>query len=522
MGKMITGGSGRALSASQILLRKRAAGFALDAPIDLNRATPAQLAAHRLIGKRLAASIVARRRRAPLLTAFDLGRIARIGPHHLAALDAACSGTLPTRCMLASIATPDKRCYVGEPFGVAIAWKPTPITTAEVLVLEIRFASGERGRVVHKISPDESKAHQVRLHGFVSGEAGEVDIVATLYAADASAHRLYASVGVFTRNPVQMFITPSYWTQSSSAGAPKYNFGEDRWYCHADVRWVNGTGASVNLGRRVSVRMTDAGVGEVGSFAFDLSGDIVVPAWTTVYGNLFTWHGAGNPAYDEYMAKGDLTYRYEMSGGGHTVQASRVWRAMRTIGYNVIRVGDFSAAERAEYRRAAAEVASDILRSRDMTVYDVELYRIEGTPDMDADKTRFRFIDSQAEINDLRSKYTVDNWFLDVFMVEGRWDGAFGSSPSGGPVDKQGASSGLVIRRDGDTVNLGQTFAHEAGHYLGLEHADEDDGCADTDPADANIDDNFIFSSSRRDSDVITGCQINKMRQHGLVRSMTP
>jgi hypothetical protein len=141
---------------------------------------------------------------------------------------------------------------------------------------------------------------------------------------------------------------------------------------------------------------------------------------------------------------------------------------------------------------------------------------------MDADKARFRFIDNQGEINELRNRYTVSNWYLDVFMVEGRWDGAFGSSPVNGPVDKQGDSSGLVVRRDGDTMNLGQTFAHEAGHYVGLEHADEDDGCADTDPASPDIDDNFIFSSSRRDSAVITGCQIDKMRRHGLVRSMTP
>ena len=89
-------------------------------------------------------------------------------------------------------------------------------------------------------------------------------------------------------------------------------------------------------------------------------------------------------------------------------------------------------------------------------------------------------------------------------------------------MDKEGSNSGQVIRWDSDTVNLGQTFAHEAGHYLGLEHADEDDGCADTDPSDPNISDNFIFSSSLKDSDVITGCQINTMRQHGLVRALTP
>ena len=256
-------------------------------------------------------------------------------------------------------------------------------------------------------------------------------------------------------------------------------------------------------------------------FSFDLSGDVVIPSFSTVYGNWYTSHGSGG-IFDEFSAKGDLTFRYSMSGSGFAPTRSQVWRTMRTIGYNIIRVGDFTGSERNEYTRAAEQIASGIFRSRDMTVYGVELYRIEGTPDMDADKARYRFIDNQGEINALRNRYTVDNWYLDVFFVEGRWDGAFGSSPTNGPVDKEGDSSGLILRRDSDTVNLGQTFAHEAGHYLGLEHADEDDGCADTDPSSPTISDNFIFSSSRRDSAVITSCQINKMRQHGLVRSMTP
>ena len=518
MSKMITGGSGRALSASQILLRKRAAGFALDAPIDLNRATPAQLAAHRLIGKRLAASIVARRRRAPLLP-----RSTSAGSHAQPAPPGSARRGMQRHaadaCMLASIATPDKRCYVGEPFGVAIAWKPTPITTAEVLVLEIRFASGERGRVVHKISPDESKAHQVRLHGFVS-------------ARRRSRHR---------RNPVRRGRERApplcqRWRVHAQPGADVHHaqlldaieFGRRTQVqlrrrplvlpCRRAL--VNGTGASVNLGRRVSVRMTDAASERsaasrstcraTSSFRPGRRSTATCSPGTARQSGVRRVHGQERP---------HLPIRDERRR--HTVQASRVWRAMRTISYNVIRVGDFSAAERAEYRRAAAEVASDILRSRDMTVHDVELYRIESTPDMDADKTRFRFIDSQAEINDLRSKYTVDNWFLDVFMVESRWDGAFGSSPSGGPVDKQSASSGLVIRRDGDTVNLSQTLRTRRATTL-VSNTPTRMTVARTPTRRANIDDNFIFSSSRRDSDVITGCQINKMRQHGLVRSMTP
>ena len=171
---------------------------------------------------------------------------------------------------------------------------------------------------------------------------------------------------------------------------------------------------------------------------------------------------------------------------------------MRTIGYNMIRVGDFTAAERNEYERAATTLrpTSSGLREHD-GVRRSERYRIEGSPGHGGRQGALA-VHRQPGRDSTRcaTKYIVRNWYLDVFMVEGRWDGAFGSSSTGGPVDKKGNSSGLVIRKDSDTVNLGQTFAHEAGHYLGLDHADEEDGCGDTDPASPTISDNFIFSSS--------------------------
>ncbi|MDQ1557438.1 MAG: hypothetical protein QOD32_498, partial [Pyrinomonadaceae bacterium] len=414
-----------------------------------------------------------------------------------------------------------KRLYVNEPFNLRISFPKQPVVPAEIVSISVRFPSGAMSSAHFHVSDEDRRDGRIILRNFVSGESGEFSLVATLRDRAGHVHQRAATFGVFTRNPVQVYVTPTYFTQSGSGGAPKYNFGERRWYCYAGIRWVNSTGLSVNLGRRVTVTMTDGG-SNIGTFTFDLSGDVVIPAWSTVYGSWHTFHGEGTNAYNVFINKGDLTYRYSMSGSGFIPARNQIWRAMRVIGYNIIRVGDFSATERSEYQRAASEIASGIFRSRDMTVHGVELYKIEGTPDMDADKARFRFIDNQSEINDLRSKYTVSNWFLDVFFVEGRWDGAFGSSPVNGPVDKNGNSSGLVVRRDSDTVNLGQTFAHEGGHYLGLEHADENDGCDDTNPADANISDNFIFSSSRRDSDVITGCQINKMRKHGLVHSLTP
>ncbi len=515
------GGSGGIHSRYDSELIRASFGPQVAAPLDLNRAKSDQLATHPLIGRRLATRLINFRKKGRIATPADLYYAGLIDRRQLRKFETCTFGEEPIRPLMQRIEIAGPRLYVDEAFALRFAWLTPTAVSPLILSVEVRFPSGRTSTIHVRLSRRDVKAGRLTLPGFSSGESGEFYVLATLRDAAGRVSRQSAIFGVFTRNPVQIFVTPEYFTQSGGAGAPKYNFGNNRWYCYAQVRWVNGEARSVNLGRRVDVHVTDAGIGTVADFSFNLSGDIVIPAFSTVYGNWYTSHGSGG-IFDEFSAKGDLTFRYSMSGSGFTPTRSQVWRTMRTVGYNIIRVGDFTGAERNEYRRAAEQVASGIFRSRDMTVYGVELYRIEGTPDMDADKARYRFIDNQDEINALRNKYTVNNWYLDVFFVEGRWDGAFGSSPVNGPVDKQGDSSGLVLRRDSDTVNLGQTFAHEAGHYLGLEHADEDDGCADTDPSSPNISDNFIFSSSRRDSAVITGCQINKMREHGLVRSMTP
>ncbi len=515
------GGGGRILSRKDTELIRASFGPQLSAPLDLNRAKVQELAAVPFIGKRVAEAIFRLRKKGRIATPADLYHAGVIDLNQLRKFESRTIGANPIRPLLTKIDIGGPRLYVDERFALEFAWSAGNFVKPVILTVEVRFPSGTNSVIHVRLSERDVKAGRINLPGFSSGESGEIYILATLRDEAGGVSQLSALFGVFTRNPVQIFVTPEFFTQSGTAGAPKYNFGENRWYCFAQIRWVNGENRTVNLGRRVDVNVTDAGIGTVANFSFNLSGDIVLSPFSTVYGNWHTWHGSGS-VFDTFSAKGDLTFRYSMSGSGFTPARSQVWRTMRTMGYNIIRVGDFTDTERSEYRRAAEQIASGIFRSRDMTVYGVELYRIEGTPDMDADKQRFRFIDSQDEINQLRNKYTVNNWYLDVFFVEGRYDGSFGSSPTNGPVDKQGNASGLVIRRDSDTVNLGQTFAHEAGHYFGLEHADEDDGCSDTDPASSTISDNFIFSSSRRDSAVITGCQINTMRQHGLVRSMTP
>lgn len=520
MAKLSSGG-GRVSSENDALLMRATYGPQITAPVDLNRATSRTLAAHPLIGTRLANQLTRARQRVRITTPADLYHAGTIDRDKQSLLEACSYGTVPLRALLTQIGIEGKHLYVDEAFTLSFSWLKAATCRPVILSLQVRFPSGRTVTHHVRLTQSELKLGKINVPSFSSGESGELYVLATLRDEAGRVSRLSAWFGVFTRNPVQMYVTPRFHTQSGAVGAPKYEFGDKRWYCHADVRWVNGTSRTVNLGRRVTVRATDAGIGTVADFSFNLSSDIVIPPMSTIYGTLFTSHGSGG-IFDEFHAKGDLTFRYTMSGSGFTPTRSMIWRTMRTIGYNIIRIGDFTAAERNEYRRAAIEVASDIFRSRDMTVHGVELYRIEGTREMDADRERYRFIDSDDEHDDVCAKYSVDNWYIDVFFVEGIWDGSFGASYVDAPVDKQGDRSGIVIRRDGDTVNLGQTFAHEAGHHLGLEHADDNDGLADTDPASPQISDNFIFSSSRRYSTVITGGQINKMRQHGLVRSMTP
>ena len=185
------------------------------------------------------------------------------------------------------------RLYVDKRFALQFEWLRSTSVQPVILSVDVRFPSGRTGTLHIRLSKRELKAGAVSIPGFSCGESGELYVLATL--RDVSGRRFAAErlFTVVTRNPVQLFVNPDYVTQSGSAGAPKYNFSENRWYCYAQVRWVNGESRSVNLGRRVDVHVTDAGIGTVADFSFNLSGDIVVPAFSTVYGKWYTWHGGG-------------------------------------------------------------------------------------------------------------------------------------------------------------------------------------------------------------------------------------
>ncbi len=124
-------------------------------------------------------------------------------------------------------------------------------------------------------------------------------------------------------------------------------------------------------------------------------------------------------------------------------------------------------------------------------------------------------VPNKDQAHDLTDHWIVHNWALDVFVVRDAI-GFAGRSAVGGRCTKDSKykMNGIVVRlSDTDVADVGNTFAHEAGHYMDLEHV-----------SDAN---NFIGSSTDTEGDSdswtgITTAQGNTMKNHCLIQAACP
>ncbi len=80
-------------------------------------------------------------------------------------------------------------------------------------------------------------------------------------------------------------------------------------------------------------------------------------------------------------------------------------------------------------------------------------------------------IDSEGEAEDLTDDWTIQNNGLDLFVVQ-KINGADGWSAVCGDCDKdgKGMTGSVVELYPGDDDYAANGFAHEIGHYLGLDH----------------------------------------------------
>jgi hypothetical protein len=192
----------------------------------------------------------------------------------------------------------------------------------------------------------------------------------------------------------------------------------------------------------------------------------------------------------------------------------------RHIHVNVIRVG-FDAIASAAIAAAIERVDFAILRIRQiyapaqLGVGRVLHWEITQTQAGGADD-----IGSEDEADELWSSWDVPNNGVDVFITRTMSTTDFiGLSPVDGACDKDGKDDGLFGGRiDRAADGVARTFAHEIGHYLGLEH-NHGDNC----PASVSARNRLMAQTrcavSARTSTNLTSGEASTMRDHCIVRS---
>ena len=197
----------------------------------------------------------------------------------------------------------------------------------------------------------------------------------------------------------------------------------------------------------------------------------------------------------------------------------------RHVHLNVIRVG-FDALPAADQPGAFERLDYAIHRTRriyrqvPLGVGRVLHWRIDQ-----ADANGRDDIGSEDEADALSDEWSVPNSGVDVFVVRNISSSKFiGISPVDGSCDKDSKDDGLIGGEIGRAAEgFARTFAHEVGHFLGLEHPfnhDHDDG--DCNGSTSNR--NRLMAQTRcaidiRDSTNISSGQRSDMRDHCAVRS---
>jgi hypothetical protein len=171
------------------------------------------------------------------------------------------------------------------------------------------------------------------------------------------------------------------------------------------------------------------------------------------------------------------------------------------IHMNLIRVGIefFAAADELEID-TAVQFTRDTYATVNLGVGRVLRFFIN-----DADANNHENIGSDGEAEDLTNELTVDNVALDIFFVLTYSGTTIGLSRVNGPCNKNAKGmDGSVVALEGSTNTTGFVLAHEAGHYLGLDHS-----------SDSN---NLMFASAPNGGS-LTNSQGSDMRDHCFVQS---
>jgi hypothetical protein len=418
-----------------------------------------------------------------------------------------------------------------QPFAIKIAFNRAGRSVVKMMKLVVKFPDGSQQEQFYSVSRNESARGEKVIENLSIERGGMLSMRVSLYDSAGNADYLERTFSVVPSNPLQLYVYAQHGSPSGAGGA-HYNSSNDRYYCYG--RWVisNGNAYAVTIGPNVRCRVSDAGLGELADFSFDI-GMLTIPAYATRTIYVQTWHGSGSDVYDLFEDFGDATYQFWLDTSDGQISDSYVWAASAQVGVTANFVGSFSWSERVKVRDIIDTHSTGIYSQVDC-IFSPDTPILE-IPSSDSDWEQYRDIRVEEdkdgdcvdsdEADDLRDDWSSPSAYdhrIDIFFVES-FSGATcasslgGFSPVDGPTGKGSSRSGIVI--DVKDLNiltstwgeetLGVVIAHEVGHFLGIE-------------GHSSAANNFMNASVGSNNTNITYGQWKTMRDHDFVRIYNP
>ena len=438
---------------------------------DLNTA-PAQLLAERLgLSRKAAANIVSERRRKRFDGPASLDRIRGVPADTWRSKRWRVATGGDAHPHITSLAIARRPHILSDrPFALTLGFRAASDADIEVVQTTI-FWKGRPYSIQQKVTPRESRRGELVLR---FGKKDSLPVGPTRFQVrlfDTAGGTVEAGIGTYVlpSNPLQVHLTPGNSHYLSWVARPVLNIANRSFTTVIDWTVSNTTGGTRRFNGFDWIA-TDGGSNLEtihDGFSFSVGNNSTASFRSTI-------SSPANSPIGGVLNKGwDFTMRIRLRDDrGTTIEDTIVVQPWLGYNANIIRVGPFQVGDRAGLAQAANH-GSSIYRQINLTAN-----RVENNWMMTGDTAPWESIDN-AEADDLFGHASVNNDGVDLFIIRD-FTGGTGASFTPGDCTKGGTHDGVVMdRRYDGSGNLywrgmGQTMAHEFGHYFGLPHTAQD------------------------------------------------